>query len=103
MNRTQERVKELEETLDQVSMENADHAVHQHELFCKLESAEKTCVRTIVDLIKKLLMAMESPSHLFATIPFVIETTFSFEMNISLSFFLEETFRLLLRGHLNMT
>ena len=65
----QERVHELEETLDQVSTENADVALRQHELFVNLETTEKTCVRSIIDSIKKLLMAMDSPSHVYATIP----------------------------------
>ena len=65
----QERVRELEENLDQVSTENADGSIRQHELFLKLETAEKTCVRSINDSIKKLLTAMDSPSHLYATIP----------------------------------
>ncbi|CAF0993242.1 unnamed protein product [Rotaria sordida] len=77
--RIQERVRELEETLDQVSTENADAALRQHELFLSLETSEKTCVRSIIDSIKKLLMAMDSPSHIYATIPHISSFTYDRE------------------------
>ena len=50
-------------------MENADTTVRQHELFLNLEISEKTCVRSINDGVKKLLMAIDSPTHVYATIP----------------------------------
>ena len=65
----QERIRELEEALEQATNENSDISVRQHEVFATLESAEKSSVRSIHDCIKKLHMAMESPSHIFATIP----------------------------------
>ncbi|CAF3801044.1 unnamed protein product [Rotaria magnacalcarata] len=74
--RIQERVRELEDTLDQVSTENADVAARQHELFVNLEASEKTCVRSITDSIKKLLMAIDSPSHVYATIPHISSFTY---------------------------
>ncbi|CAF0879357.1 unnamed protein product [Rotaria sp. Silwood1] len=77
--RIQERVRELEETLDQVSTENADAALRQHELFLNLETSEKACVRSITDSIKKLLMAMDSPSHVYATIPHISSFTYDRE------------------------
>lgn len=74
--RVQDRIRELEETLDQVNNDNADDNVRKHELFLNLETAEKTCVRSINDLIKKLHMAMESPSPIYATIPHVSSYTY---------------------------
>lgn len=68
-NRMQDRIRELEDALEQVTNENADNGVRQHELFLSLEAAEKSVVRSINDCVKKLHMVMESPSHVFATIP----------------------------------
>ncbi len=67
--RIQERIRELEDALDNASTENADETLRQQELFINLEASEKTCVRSINDCIKKLLMAMDSPSHTYTTIP----------------------------------
>ncbi len=69
MIRIQERIHELEGALNHASTENADATVHQHELFINLETSEKTSIRSITDCIRKLLMAMDSPSHAYATIP----------------------------------
>ncbi|CAF2927856.1 unnamed protein product [Rotaria sp. Silwood2] len=66
--RVQEHIRELEDALDHVSTENADATLRQHELFLNLETSEKTCVRSINDCIKKLLMAMDSPSNVYAKI-----------------------------------
>ncbi|CAF0832267.1 unnamed protein product [Rotaria sordida] len=77
--RLQERIRQLEDALDHASTENADVTLRQHELFLNLETYEKTCVRSINDCIKKLLMAMDSPSHVYAKIPHMTSLTYDRE------------------------
>jgi hypothetical protein len=60
---------QLETNLDEVSSENADATLRQQELYLNLEASEKACIRSICDCIKKLFMAMDSPSQVYATIP----------------------------------
>jgi hypothetical protein len=62
-------MQQLENNLDQISAENADATLRQHELYLNLEASEKICFRSICDCIKKLFMAMDSPSQVYTTIP----------------------------------
>ncbi|UJR28765.1 hypothetical protein I4U23_009991 [Adineta vaga] len=77
--RLQERIHELEKTLDQVSNEYTDMSTRMHEIMLTLEVSEKTCVRSLYDCIKKLFMVMESPTHSYATIPTVTSFTYDRE------------------------
>ncbi|CAF4774033.1 unnamed protein product [Rotaria sp. Silwood1] len=77
--RIQERIHELEDALDHVSTKNADITLRQHELFLNLETSEKTCVRSINDCIKKLLIAMDSPSHVYTKISHMTSLTYDRE------------------------
>ena len=61
----------MEENLNQISSDSVDGSVRQRELYLKLETAEKSCVRSLNDSIKKLLMAMDTPSHVSTTLPYV--------------------------------
>ena len=65
----QERMQELEKNLEQISAANADANLRQQELYLNLEASEKICLRSICDCIKKLFMAMDSPSQVYSTIP----------------------------------
>jgi len=65
----QERIQQFEDEIDRLANENTDFNVRQQELFATLESSEKTSLRLICDCIKKLLMAIDSPSHVYSTIP----------------------------------
>jgi len=62
-----------------VSTEHANTTHRQHELFSSLENSEKNCVKAINDAVKKLHMAMDSPSHIFATIPHISSFTYDRE------------------------
>lgn len=62
-------MQQLETKLDLAASENADATLRQQELFLSLETAEKNCIRSLCDCIKKLLMAIDSPSQVFTTIP----------------------------------
>ncbi|CAF1188686.1 unnamed protein product [Adineta steineri] len=81
--RLQEHARELEETINYLSTANANVTAQQHRLLVQLTTAEKTCIHTINDIIKKLLMAMDTPSHTYSTIPnissFVYDETAIFE------------------------
>jgi hypothetical protein len=62
-------MQQLENNLDQVIAENAEANLRQQELYHNLEASEKICLRLICDCIKKLFMAMDSPSQAYTTIP----------------------------------
>ncbi|CAF0934690.1 unnamed protein product [Adineta ricciae] len=77
--RLQERIHELETTVDQLSKENMEISTRSRELMLTLEVSEKTCVRSLYDCIKKLLMVMESPSQTYTSIPTVTSFTYDRE------------------------
>ncbi|UJR20808.1 hypothetical protein I4U23_023920 [Adineta vaga] len=67
--RLQERVQELEETVTHLSdVYNNSNAVRR-QLYNSLDTAEKSCVRSINDAIKILLQTMNRPSHVYTAIP----------------------------------
>ncbi|CAF0814480.1 unnamed protein product [Adineta steineri] len=79
LTRVQQRMHELENTLDRLSNENADASACQQELILKMETSEKACVRLVHDSITKLLMAMDSSSHTYTKIPQVTSFTYDRE------------------------
>ncbi|CAF0827616.1 unnamed protein product [Didymodactylos carnosus] len=79
LSQLQLRVKELEENLQNVSISNADTSIKQNELFINMITYEKMCVRLLHDIIKKLLISMDSSSHLHATIPSISSYTYDEE------------------------
>ncbi|CAF1599568.1 unnamed protein product [Adineta ricciae] len=69
LTRLQERVQELEQTVNHLSDVYNDSNTVRQQLYNSLDVAEKTCVRSINDAIKTLLLTMNRPSHVYTAIP----------------------------------
>ena len=70
LTRLQERVQELEQTVNHLSNVYNDSNTVRRQLYNSLDVAEKTCVRSINDAIKTLLLTMNRPSHVYTAIPY---------------------------------